>query len=89
LGIDEHKKDHSEYRSWEGLRIFFSEKLNELENLSQTSAEMSADDLLQCKAFRLLDEYYSLTKKYIMCSLKILLKSLFMDRFSKFEGLEA
>ena len=52
LGIDEHKKEHSEYRSWEGLRIFFSEKLNELENLSQTSAEMS-DEI--CSSVKLSD----------------------------------
>ena len=51
LGIDEHKKEHSEYRSWEGLRHFFSEKLKELDDLSEKSAEMSAKDLLQCKAF--------------------------------------
>ena len=46
LGIDEYKTEQYEFRSWEGLRIFFSKKPKELEELSQMNVKMSSLDWL-------------------------------------------
>ena len=46
LGVDHHKKKHSEYRSWAGLKTFFTMKLTLLEELTAVSGDSSAFDLL-------------------------------------------
>ena len=47
LGVDEHKKKHSEYRSWAGLKTFFSDKLIMLQEMKVVTS--SAFDLLVSK----------------------------------------
>ena len=49
LGVDEHKKKHSEYRSWAGLKTFFSEKLIMLQEMKVVTDASSAFDLLVSK----------------------------------------
>ena len=49
LGVDQFKHKKSEYRSWSGLKTFFSEKIKLLEDLSTVKETASAEELLVSK----------------------------------------
>ena len=49
LGIDEYKKSRSEARSWSGMKIFFSDLLNQLSTSALKTTGMSGSQLLEAE----------------------------------------
>lgn len=44
IGIDEHGKEHSDFRSWQGIKTLFDVKLKELDSLIEDGIETDKND---------------------------------------------